>query len=194
MNCPGFELRIAALVDEGLTSQDVAGHLEACAECRHFAEELAADREALRWVPAEAGAVNFGEMRAELRTRILAERRPIRRWAIAACVLLAAGTWVVWKSDRRRAPVIAPPVVARAVDAAPTVEPPRHERAGTRKKARRAVPRPDPALEAALQAFLANKKAAEAPVFPPEKGVRIETGDPNIILILVSADSGGSYE
>jgi len=108
---------------------------------------------------------------------------------------LAAGAAVLWKLEHLTVPVIAPPVVARVMErAVPKAKVPPHERVTKPRNVRHTVPRPDPALEAALQAFLAKEKAAETPDFPPEKGTRIETGDPNIVLILISADSGGTHE
>jgi hypothetical protein len=225
MNCLPFEEKIAQYVDGGLDRDDarhIEEHLRGCPGCAEFADRLEYDRIGLQTAPPEIGDVDFAGVRRQIRTGIIQERRKILVPAllVAASILISVGIAAFWfvpggvrhaphtaqvkapePIETRQAEPPAPPMPARVVKEArarklglvgqavsPVLYHPAHP-------ASTPVPKADPALEAALQGFLA---AEQPPPVPPEPTsaieIRIVTGDPHVILILLQETSGVSNE
>jgi len=161
MKCSEWQLRIAS---ESVDSA-VAEHLAGCGECHEFAEEMAKNQEALRSVYLDPAALTA------VRTRVMAEIRPRRRfawlWALvpaaAAVVYVALMLWPKPAEIGRPAPVV---FAIRVPD----------------------VPAPSRSIEPAR-------------VTPPRREVaravhtlrmEIETGDPNVKIIWLIDEKGES--
>ncbi len=211
MSCPLFE-------DLPDGTPEMREHLQVCPECAGLAEAL----EALRSEPPEVKDVDFAAVRANIRRGIEEQGRRVR-WlpvllAVAAVlVLLLWRPWVRPGVEVVNAPAVAgqPLPDGRGSvtheSVVPGSETPGSVRRGSarrrpevpiraatvreRKSPQATVPQPDPALEAALQDFLAAERAPP-PVAEPSSPVEIKivSGDPNVVLILLKQTSGASYE
>jgi hypothetical protein len=211
MNCVPFEEKIALYVDGALDwneARAVEQHLRNCPDCAEFADRMEFDRMVLRTPPPECAEVDFDGLRAKIRRDIKQERRrqlmPVL--ALAASILLAVGAWLhfgtraVREGDGSRqvssgeprgpaAPPAPPPFLTG--QAAPPAPRPR----ARARQPKTPVPQADLALEAALQEFVAAEETSAAAAGPaPAVAIRIVTGDPNVVLILLQESSGVSNE
>ena len=189
MNC-SWEERVALDMGGDLDaaeSRRVAEHLRTCAECRELAGELRADQELLRAMPE----VDAGALRARVMRQIGARRRAWP-YAIAAALVLAllAGT-LVSRVLLRPVPL---PRVAYTLPAAPALLP-----VTTKARTVRPAPRPRPAslpdIEAALAALVRPERGepVRAAAAPPVE-IRLQTSDPNVVIILVPETKGEANE
>jgi len=225
MNCLPFEERIAQYVDGDLDRAEVRRveeHLRSCPACAEFADRLESDRILLRTPPLETAQVDFAALRSQIRRRIVQERRRITlvpALLIAASILIAVGIAAFRLGQVRVPPSVlvgqavppAPypsrgadplvrtgppgPVVANGINVRPQARRPTRASAADQGVRPTAAPQADPALEAALQEFLAAEKArAVSPEGTSPIEIRIVTGDPNVTLILLQETSGASNE
>jgi anti-sigma factor RsiW len=167
MNCREFEGRIALHVggdlDAGETTH-VIEHLDVCAPCRRFADQLRRDRDALVLL---AGEILPDSAYAAVRRGVMEQVRPDRRrwpiWAAAAAALVCAtlALSILWQ--RTTAIVPAPPMPSVAVKAElppyPPAPPPRRKRV-----------------------------VATSP--QPQLVVKIVTDDPNLVIYWISESTG----
>jgi hypothetical protein len=212
MNCLPFEEDIARYVDGSLDAdgvRSVVEHLRECPDCAAFAEAMEGDRQALRAEPPEMADVDFVGLRAGIRRRIVERPWPVR-WMpalLAAAAILVLVLWRPWIRPGVEVARVGPPIAVKserplpngrgsAPSRAATVRERRTPRAAkiVRKPAAPVVPQPDPALEAALQEFLAAEKAPKAMPEPSPDEIRIVSSDANVVLILLQQTSGASYE
>jgi hypothetical protein len=220
MNCGQFEERIAQYMDGDLYRDEVPeveAHLRSCPGCAEFAERLEGDRISLRTPAPECFEVDFAALRRQIRRGIVRERRQRRLvpvLLIAASILLAVGGGAIWFGAGRVGPQPSGTAQVQVGPALP-LEGAKNSRPGdargedtrqasTRVSTRQArvlappgtpILRADPALEAALLEFSASEETAEASsVAASAVEIRIVTGDPNVILILLQETSGGPNE
>jgi hypothetical protein len=212
MNCVMFEEKISQYVDGALDWSDaclVEQHLRTCAACAAFADRLEYDRILLQTLPPECSEIDFACLRAEIRGRIASEHRGAKRLpvlAAAASFLLAAGIGAIWLRPGR-APIHPPQTANVKVEQNGTDG--ADGRLGGHAKSldtnvetadknvrATSIPRADPALEAALQEFLAAEEVPPPPAVAPASPVAIHivTGDPNVVLILLQENGGVSNE
>jgi anti-sigma factor RsiW len=179
MTCREFERRIALYAGGDLPVSEVAmveHHLAGCADCAELAASLAADRDRLRARPPETAEVDFDAMRRELRSRIVRGQQ-VRRWvsvmAVAAALLAAVlvpgrtGRRIVRPVDADRHAAMAAPVMTPAPEKTTTI------------LASNSVPKP--------RQTPAGKTGGErrAAVLQSDVQMRLTTGDPNVMIILL---------
>jgi hypothetical protein len=138
MTCPECEDLLAL----EKSSEELAGHLAACAECRELAEELRSNTEALR----EMAAVELPSVRGAVIARLRAQsaRQRMARWgwalAAAAAVLIVFGVTRTTKVDRPAPPLVTvAPAVEQPFQTAAAVRP-NVRRPGGRRQAGRPAP------------------------------------------------------
>ncbi len=218
MNCPEYEERIALLVDGELergAAWAVEKHLRTCGECAEFASQMEFDRELLRMPPPECSDVDFIALRHAIRRRI-SQEHPRAKWmpvlAMAGSILLIMAVAWLGRPNVARTLVSAASRLVSTRSGPPAKSLPAHQLSGLaaapvltvvgprritpRRTANRPAaapqPRPDPDLEAALRDFLAKEIT---PAFPDSAvspvAIRIQTSNPNVVLILLPESSGG---
>jgi len=105
MNCSECERQIASELESALLDR----HLNECASCRAFAEEIAANRAALR--PLEIQPAALDAVRSRVLGEIRSQQRRFRWWtwpaAMAACAALVCALFI---SPRFRNPAPPQPV------------------------------------------------------------------------------------
>lgn len=175
MNCEQWQLAIALDVEGDLPETEgvaLREHLEICAGCRLFAEEMKASQETLHSL-AEEG-VPVMAVHARVMEQVAPRRRVGWLWGLAAvavmAVLVLAGVRMVWRQE----PVVPPPSVQIA-----TVPPP----------AIAFTPPARPLFRAAVHHV--RPVAASAPAQPLK--IKMFTSDPNVVVYWL-VDTKGENE
>ena len=193
MSCEQWEERIADETGGGF-SDAVEGHLRACPACAALAEELESERLELA-APLDAAGVDYAAMRLGIRAAIVRERR-VRRYGVglAAAAALIIGLVLAHpgtRLDTRPAPPVeataaAPVVAVRGIPAARVAS----HHVAKRRRARRAE---IPTIDLALLREITGEDMPSDMGSESAVEMRIETGNPNVTIILLQAKEG-SYE
>jgi len=189
MNCRKFETLFALHVEGDLPrrkQRDVDEHTAGCEACRDFAARLEASQSAFKDLRNEAvDAEALEEVRRRVLARVDAEA-PAHRfsWKLAyAAAAVLAVTAVVWIS--RRAPEPPPPLPRPAASLPAPPLPDAAQEPSLRRASRKPSPERKPRVRPPVHKSRPEPKPSPEPLL-----VKLETGDPNVVIywIIESGD------